>query len=165
MFVSFPRCLTRFPNPFLTEQCYWVLFYRTSLTLPTICWMYYYRLQINWVFLQKKKKNFHAMLCVTATQLSALRNTEACTAKSPWSHVNRPICTLYLSLQYLQVTKSSRGGPRAGNHAGQLPGPPLPVHCPPAVWFGRCLTMQTTCRVPSCMNTCVSIETRVPEHC
>jgi hypothetical protein len=25
-----------------------------SFTLPTICWMYYYRLQINWVFLAKK---------------------------------------------------------------------------------------------------------------
>jgi hypothetical protein len=27
----------RFPNPLLTEECYWVLFYKTSLTLPTIC--------------------------------------------------------------------------------------------------------------------------------
>jgi hypothetical protein len=52
--VSFPPCLTRFPNPLLTEECYWALFYKTSLTLPTICQMYYYKLQINWVFLQKK---------------------------------------------------------------------------------------------------------------
>jgi hypothetical protein len=39
----------------LTEEYYWVLFYKTSFTLPTICWMYYYRLQINWVFLTNKK--------------------------------------------------------------------------------------------------------------
>jgi hypothetical protein len=26
-----------------------------SFTLHTICWMYYYRLQINWVFIKKKK--------------------------------------------------------------------------------------------------------------
>jgi hypothetical protein len=41
--------LTRFPNPVLTEECYWVLFYKSTLTLPTICWVYYYSLQINWV--------------------------------------------------------------------------------------------------------------------
>jgi hypothetical protein len=31
-----------------------------SITLPTICWMYYYRLQINWVF---KKNIFGYSLC------------------------------------------------------------------------------------------------------
>jgi hypothetical protein len=35
--------------------CYWVLFCMPSFTLPSICWMYYYRLQINWVSLTKKK--------------------------------------------------------------------------------------------------------------
>jgi hypothetical protein len=39
----------------LTEECYWVLFYMPSFTLPTVFWMYYYSLQINWVFLTKKK--------------------------------------------------------------------------------------------------------------
>jgi hypothetical protein len=37
-----------------SNECYWVLFHKTSFTFPTICWMYYYRLQINWVFLTKK---------------------------------------------------------------------------------------------------------------
>jgi hypothetical protein len=57
-----PRCLHRFPNPLLTEECYWALFYRPTFTLPTICWMYYYRMQINWVFLQKKKKHWRLYL-------------------------------------------------------------------------------------------------------
>jgi hypothetical protein len=28
----YPRCLHRFPNPLLTEECYWALFYKPSLT-------------------------------------------------------------------------------------------------------------------------------------
>jgi hypothetical protein len=36
----------------------WVLFYMPSFTLPTICWMYCYRLQINWVFQKKKSLKY-----------------------------------------------------------------------------------------------------------
>jgi hypothetical protein len=40
-----------------------------SFTLPTICWMYYYRLQINWIFLIKIKIYFwekgHVQPCNT----------------------------------------------------------------------------------------------------
>jgi hypothetical protein len=68
LYVSFPRCLTRFPNPLLTEVCCWALFYKTSLTLPTICWMYYYRLQINWVFMQ----NNYIIVVVTRLKLDEI---------------------------------------------------------------------------------------------
>jgi hypothetical protein len=67
--LFFYCCLHRFPIPLLTEEFYWVLFYKPSLTISTICWMYYYRSQINWV---SKKIVVNANFCLTTVVLLLL---------------------------------------------------------------------------------------------
>jgi hypothetical protein len=63
---------------------------------------------------------------------------------------------LLIGIQYAKVftclhSKRSRGL-RSRNRAGQLTGPPPPIHCSPKVWFRCCVTKQTKRRgPPSCM--------------
>jgi hypothetical protein len=64
--INHLEAIHQFPNPLLTEECYWVLFYKISFTLPTICWMYYYILQINWVSLTHTQKK-EAYISILAT--------------------------------------------------------------------------------------------------
>jgi hypothetical protein len=94
--------------------------------------------------------------CIS-TQLSALRRTVVRTLLkslvSPEStgrySLLAAIRNTSKSLIDVEYTKDFRcphsqnsRGLRSGDRAGQLTGPPRPVHCSPKVWFSCCLTMR-----------------------
>jgi hypothetical protein len=103
--------------------------------------------------------------CISA-KLSALRRTEVHTlSKIPgftwisW-HTFSTCCNTSPSLigaEYTEVFTCPQSqkstGLRLGDRAGQLAGPPRPIHCSPKDWFRCCLTVQRKWGgAPSCMN-------------
>jgi hypothetical protein len=65
---------------------------------------------------------------------------------SYWSALNTPRSSA------ISTAKNTRRL-RSGDRAGQLNGPPRPIHSSPNVWFRCCLTMRRICGdVLSCMN-------------
>jgi hypothetical protein len=65
---------------------------------------------------------------------------------SHWSVLNTP-----KSLGVPRAKKSR--GLRSGDHAGQLTGPPRPIHCSSKAWFGCCLAIRRKWDgAPSCKN-------------
>jgi hypothetical protein len=103
----------------------------------------------------------------SSTQLAALRHTEVRSlSKIPgftqisWQTFSTRCCNTSKSLigaentkafTYPHSQKSIRS--RSGDHAGQLTGPPRPIHVSPKVWFRCCLTIgRKWGGAPSCMN-------------
>jgi hypothetical protein len=101
------------------------------------------------------------------TQLSALCCTEVCAllkipgfTRISWQAFCTHCCNTSKSLINAEYTKVFRclnsqksRGLRLRDGAGQLTGPPCPIHCPPKVWFRCCLTMwRKWGGVPSCVN-------------
>jgi hypothetical protein len=66
-----------------------------------------------------------------------------------WYHTLHEICTSksLIGAEYTKVIKCPHSqksrGLRSGDHAGQLAGPPYPIHCLPKVWFRCYLPMPT----------------------
>jgi hypothetical protein len=100
--------------------------------------------------------------CIS-TQLSALPRTEVYTllkipgfTRISWQAFSTRCCYTSKSsigVEYTKVFRCPHRGLRSGDRAGQLTGPPLPIHCSPKVWFRCCLTMpRQWVGAPSCMN-------------
>jgi hypothetical protein len=101
-----------------------------------------------------------------STQLAALRRTEVRTlSKTPgftrtsWQEFYTRCCNTSESLIHAEYTKAFRcphgqnsRGLRLGDHAGQLTGPPRPVHCSPKVGFRFSLTMRRKRCAPPCRD-------------
>jgi hypothetical protein len=85
--------------------------YMPSFTLPTICWIHYYRLQINWVFL--KKKNYNSPIRCWKNVLKWRFLAMEISVELLWLHNSGPQSSVLISSSIIKVLfiKKPTGAP------------------------------------------------------
>jgi hypothetical protein len=102
LLVTEERYWALFYMPSLTEERYWALFlHATVYFFYTICWMYWYRLQIKWDYIKIEQSKSKEPLSTTKSAVSAMSHRTVALEsimRVSWQWKIDPACDVIVSL-------------------------------------------------------------------